>query len=125
MGLYFLTFTLRYDPSSPTDLSVEGLQRRKQIVRAAFGGVWKKYLKRRGRSMALAVEVSPRGAVHVHALYHGRRPDQAVTVDVGFRDPLVPAAVWLDYPALPPGSPFRVRAVRPETMAAWKLHGLA
>ena len=75
MGLYFLTFTLRYDPSSPEDLSVEGLQRRKQIVRAAVGAVWKKYLKRRGRAMALAVEVSPRGAVHVHALYHGRRPD--------------------------------------------------
>jgi hypothetical protein len=25
--------------------------------------------------MALAVEISPRGAVHIHALYHGRRPD--------------------------------------------------
>ena len=75
MGLYFLTFTLRYDPSDPDDLSVEGLQRRKQIVRAAVGAVWKKYLKPRGRAMAIAVEVSPRGAVHVHALFHGHRPD--------------------------------------------------
>ena len=75
MGLYFLTFTLRYDPSSRDDLSVEGLKRRKKIVRDAAGFVWKKYLKPRGQALALGVEVSPRGAVHVHALYHGRRPD--------------------------------------------------
>jgi hypothetical protein len=75
MGLYFLTFTLRYDPTDPADLSVEGLKRRKQIVRDGVGYVWKKYLKRIGRAMALAVEVSPRGAVHIHALFHGHRPD--------------------------------------------------
>jgi hypothetical protein len=75
MGLYFLTFTLRYDPTDPNDLSVDGLKRRKQIVREAVGYVWKKYLKRIGRAMAIAVEVSPRGAVHIHALFHGHRPD--------------------------------------------------
>lgn len=75
MGLYLLTFTLRYDPGSPDDLSVEGLKRRRKLVRDAVGFVWKRYLKPRGLSLALAVEVSPRGAVHVHALYHGHRPD--------------------------------------------------
>jgi hypothetical protein len=75
MSLYFLTFTLRYDPTDPADLSVEGIQRRKKIVRDAVGWVWKNYLKPIGRAMALSVEVSPRGAVHVHALFHGYRPD--------------------------------------------------
>jgi hypothetical protein len=28
--------------------------------------------------MAIALEVSPRGAVHIHALYHGYRPDLCV-----------------------------------------------
>jgi hypothetical protein len=51
--------------------------------------------------------------------------DQPLSVDVGFGDPLVPGAVWLDYPALLPEPPTRVRACRPETQAAWKLHGLA
>ena len=55
--------------------TLDGLKRRKQIVREAVGFVWKRYLKARGRALALALEVSPRGAVHVHALYHGRRPD--------------------------------------------------
>jgi hypothetical protein len=75
MSLYFLTFTLRYDPTNPADLSVDGLKRRKKIVRDAVGYVWKKYLKTNGRAMAIAVEVSPRGAVHIHALFHGYRPD--------------------------------------------------
>ncbi len=75
MALYLLTFTRRYDPNDANDLSVEGLKRRKQIVRESVGYVWKKYLKKLGRAMAIAVEVSPRGAVHIHALFHGRRPD--------------------------------------------------
>jgi hypothetical protein len=74
MSLYLLTFTLRYDPTRPDDLSVEGLKRRKKIVREAVGYVWKKYLKAIGRAMAVAVEVSPQGMVHIHALFHGRRP---------------------------------------------------
>ncbi len=75
MSLYFLTFTLQYGPADPADLSVEGLRRRKTVVRDGVGWVWKKYLKAIGRAMAISVEVSPRGAVHVHALFHGRRPD--------------------------------------------------
>ena len=78
MGLYLLTFTLRYDPNSPDDLSVDGLKRRKRIVRDAVGFVWKRYLKPRGRAMAISLEVSPSGAVHIHALYHGRRPDAGI-----------------------------------------------
>jgi hypothetical protein len=48
------------------------------------------------------------------------RPDQRLSIDIGFGDPLVP-----------PAAPFAldggvvVRAVRPETQLAWKLHGLA
>jgi hypothetical protein len=51
--------------------------------------------------------------------------DQELSVDVGFGDPLVPDAQWLDYPALLPEFPARVRACRPETQVAWKLHALA
>ncbi|MEM6928409.1 MAG: nucleotidyl transferase AbiEii/AbiGii toxin family protein [Myxococcota bacterium] len=47
-----------------------------------------------------------------------------VTADVGFGDPLVPAATWVDYPALV-GPPPRVRACAPECQVSWKLHGLA
>ena len=75
MSLYLITFTLRYDPLSEDDLSIEGLKRRKRAVLDGVRYVWRRYLKPRGRAMAFAVEVSPRGAVHVHALYHGRRPD--------------------------------------------------
>jgi hypothetical protein len=82
MGLYFLTFTLPYDPGSSDDLSIEGLKRRKKIVREAVSFVWKRYLKPRGRALALALEVSPRGAVHVHSLFHGRRPDVRQLRDV-------------------------------------------
>jgi len=86
MGLYLLTYTLRFDPMSSDDLSVGGLKRRRQIVRDAAGFVWRKYLKRRGRALALSLEVSPRGAVHIHALYHGRRPDvQALRAAYMFR----------------------------------------
>jgi hypothetical protein len=75
MGLYLLTFTLRYSPGDPADLTVEALQRRRKLVREAVGYVWKRYLKCRGLALAISLEVSPRGAVHLHALYHGRRPD--------------------------------------------------
>jgi hypothetical protein len=83
VGLYLITFTLRYDPTSPDDLSVEGLQRRKKQLLDGIRYVWRSYLKKRGRAMAFAVEVSPRGAVHAHALYHGHRPD-ARQLDIGY-----------------------------------------
>jgi hypothetical protein len=50
--------------------------------------------------------------------------DQTLQIDVGFNDPLVPAARRMDYPLLL-GSPASVWMVRPETAVAWKLHGLA
>lgn len=51
-------------------------------------------------------------------------PDQEVTLDIGFGDPLVPEAAEIDYPTLRQET-LRLRAVRPETQVAWKLHGLA
>lgn len=50
--------------------------------------------------------------------------DQEITIDVGFGDPLVPSPLDIDYLTLS-GDLLRVRAVRPETQLAWKLHGLA
>jgi len=47
------------------------------------------------------------------------RADQPLTIDIGFGDPLVPPATTI---ALPNAE---VRAVRPETQIAWKLHALA
>lgn len=47
-----------------------------------------------------------------------------IQIDVGFGDPIVPPAQWIDYPTLVPGETLRVQAVRPETMVGWKLHGL-
>ena len=45
--------------------------------------------------------------------------DQDLSIDIGFRDPLVPAAVELEVR----GS--SIRAIRPELQLAWKLHALA
>jgi len=47
------------------------------------------------------------------------RADQRLAIDIGFNDPLVPAATTIELPNA------RVRAVRPETQLAWKLHALA
>ncbi|MBE9206953.1 nucleotidyl transferase AbiEii/AbiGii toxin family protein [Nostoc sp. LEGE 06077] len=49
---------------------------------------------------------------------------QQLQIDVGFNDPLVPPAQWLDYPTLVTAEPVKLQAARPELMAAWKLHGL-
>jgi hypothetical protein len=51
--------------------------------------------------------------------------DRLLQIDVGFNDPLVPPPYRWDYPTLLPGSPLQPWCVRPETAAAWKLHGLA
>jgi Nucleotidyl transferase AbiEii toxin, Type IV TA system len=48
-----------------------------------------------------------------------RAIDQELSIDVGFNDPLVPAAVE----RVIDGD--RIRVVRPETQLAWKLHALA
>lgn len=47
-----------------------------------------------------------------------------VQIDIGFGDPIVPPAQWIDYPTLIPQATFSIQAVRPETMIGWKLHGL-
>jgi hypothetical protein len=44
-------------------------------------------------------------------------------IDTGFGDPMDPPAYWMDYP-LEAGPPLRVLACRPETLFAWKVHGL-
>jgi hypothetical protein len=44
-------------------------------------------------------------------------------IDTGFGDPMEPPAAWLDYP-LEEEPPARVLACRPETLFAWKVHGL-
>ena len=49
---------------------------------------------------------------------------QPIQIDIGFDDPIVPPAEWIDYPMLVGTPPVKLQAVRPETMAAWKLHGL-
>jgi hypothetical protein len=48
------------------------------------------------------------------------RADQRLSIDIGFRDPLVPPATLVEL-----AGGVAVRAVRPETQLAWKLHGLA
>jgi hypothetical protein len=75
MGLYLLTFTLRFDTASEDAVSIEGLRRRKKTVLDGFGYVWRKYIKARSRAAARSVEVGAGGMVHIHALYHGHRLD--------------------------------------------------
>lgn len=47
-----------------------------------------------------------------------------VQIDIGFGDPLVPPAQWIDYPTLLAGLPIKLQACSPETLVGWKLHGL-
>lgn len=44
-------------------------------------------------------------------------------IDTGFGDPMDPPAAWMEHP-LEMGAPARVLACRPETLFAWKVHGL-
>ena len=46
-----------------------------------------------------------------------------IQIDVGFGDPLVPAAQWIDYPMLTTEK-LKLQAASPESMFGWKLHGL-
>jgi len=46
-----------------------------------------------------------------------------IQIDVGFGDPLVPPAQWIDYPMLTTEK-IKLQAATPETMFGWKLHGL-
>lgn len=63
----------------------------------------------------------PGHRILVNACVAGQQEE--VQIDTGFDDPLVPPAEWIDYPALA-GPANRIQAVRPELLAAWKLHGL-
>src|SRR5262249_3108236 len=49
--------------------------------------------------------------------------ERTLQIDVGFGDPLVPPAQWIDYPCSD-GQPARVQVVRPEWLTAWKPGGL-
>ena len=80
LGFYLLTFTVRYDPMSASDLSVDGILERSVRARRGVSHCWRRYLKMLGTDkqqsgIAWFVEVSPRGAVHIHALFFGGRPD--------------------------------------------------
>jgi Nucleotidyl transferase AbiEii toxin, Type IV TA system len=44
-------------------------------------------------------------------------------IDTGFGDPMDPPSAWMDHP-LEVAPPARVLACRPETLFAWKVHGL-
>ncbi|MGD1911779.1 MAG: nucleotidyl transferase AbiEii/AbiGii toxin family protein [Rivularia sp. (in: cyanobacteria)] len=46
-----------------------------------------------------------------------------IQIDIGFGDPLVPPAQWIDYPMLTTET-VKLQAATPETMFGWKLHGL-
>lgn len=46
-----------------------------------------------------------------------------IQIDVGFGDPIVPAAQWIDYPTLTTEK-IKLQAATPESMFGWKLHGL-
>jgi hypothetical protein len=74
-SLYFLTFTLRYDPSDPADVTVDALMKRRELLLAGWMSVWRQYLKPRSHAAVRAVEVGGSGAVHLHVLYYGLRPD--------------------------------------------------
>ncbi|MEM7552704.1 MAG: nucleotidyl transferase AbiEii/AbiGii toxin family protein [Cyanobacteria bacterium P01_A01_bin.84] len=49
---------------------------------------------------------------------------QNIQIDIGFADPLFPPAQWIEYPTLLEIETVKLQAVTPETMFAWKLHGL-
>lgn len=67
-----------------------------------------------------AETASPGHRLFVRASVDGVESD--VQIDVGFGDPLVPAGVVFAYKS--PLGIVRIPACRPETLVAWKLHGL-
>jgi hypothetical protein len=61
--------------------------------------------------------------VRLELALHYSGVDQMISVDVGFNDPLVPAPVMFAFAGTT--ATVDVRAIRPETQLAWKLHALA
>jgi hypothetical protein len=56
--------------------------------------------------------------------YQSLGQPEVLQIDIGYGDPLVPEAEWLDYPTLLPGPSARVQVAGPELGFAWKVHGL-
>ncbi|MFN0203454.1 MAG: nucleotidyl transferase AbiEii/AbiGii toxin family protein [Bacteroidia bacterium] len=46
-----------------------------------------------------------------------------IQIDMSFNDPLVPPAIWWEYPGLL-NIPTKIHTIRPELALAWKVHGL-
>ncbi len=91
----------------PTDAAPDGLSF--EIDRCRARAIWSD-----SDFPGVRLSVSARGL--------GRRLH--TTIDVGFGDPLVPAAAPVDYP-LQVGGSARIWAVHPATLVGWKLHGLS
>jgi hypothetical protein len=62
----------------------------------------------------------------VRAAFQAQLPfyTERVSMDIGFGDPLIPRPVFLQHTTLL-GKTISIPAVAPETLFAWKLHGLA
>ncbi len=63
----------------------------------------------------------PGARVNINAAFENYQKN--IQIDVGFGDPIVPAAEWIDYPMLT-NYKIKLQAATPETMFGWKLHGL-
>ncbi|NVJ28331.1 nucleotidyl transferase AbiEii/AbiGii toxin family protein [Myxococcus sp. AM011] len=61
--------------------------------------------------------------IHVETRLPGVESAFELRIDTGFGDPMDPPATWLDYESSDT-APARVLACRPETLLAWKVHGL-
>ncbi len=63
----------------------------------------------------------PGARVNINAAFEDYQKN--IQIDVGFGDPIVPAAEFIDYPMLT-NYKIKLQAATPETMFGWKLHGL-
>ncbi|AFY52874.1 protein of unknown function (DUF1814) [Rivularia sp. PCC 7116] len=63
----------------------------------------------------------PGARVNINAGFEDYRKN--IQIDIGFGDPLVPPAEWINFPTLTTEN-IRLQAATPETMFGWKLHGL-
>ncbi len=84
-SFYAVHFTSKFDPADPAEFEVAALKERCQLVKKAAAYVWRRVLKHPGAGMVAALEVSPSGMAHVHALYYGR-----------FQDVNLVRAAWLE-----------------------------